>query len=207
MPLIKQTAVDLSRIKGVIFDLDGTLASSNPDFDSLCAELGISRGQDILKWLDTLDCPHDKASANAIIHRHELDSSATAEWIPGAQVLVDYLHRVGFPTAILTRNIRRAAGITLARLACTIPVVLTREDAPAKPSPEGILMMCREWGIAPDECLYVGDYLFDLQTAANAGAVSLLYSVQQPLPEYAAMADMVTDDYLALVEALKQAGG
>lgn len=206
MPLINQTDVDLRRVKGVMFDLDGTLASSNPDFDSLCVELGISRGQDILQWLDAIDCPDHKASANAIIHRHELESSATAEWIPGAQALVDYLHEAGLPTAILTRNIRQAAGVTLGRINCSITSVLTREDAPAKPSPEGILIMCREWGIDPAECLYVGDYLFDLQTAANAGAISLLYSVQQPLPEYAAMADMVTDDYLTLVEALKLAG-
>ncbi|MGI2259955.1 HAD family hydrolase [Shewanella sp. GXUN23E] len=206
MAVIRQSDINLAGVQGVVFDLDGTLASSNPDFDALCHELGITRGTDILQWHGALTCTQAQAQASMIIRRHELQSSATAEWIPGARELLNFLHRQGLPTAILTRNIRQAARLTLTRLQCDIQLVMTREDAPAKPSPVGLERICRQWGIAPSRCLYVGDYLFDLQTARNAGAMSLLYCELDPMPEYAHLADLVTDNYLDLVSLLQQEG-
>jgi len=47
--------------------------------------------------------------------------------------------------------------------------VLTREDAPAKPDPTALLMVANTWQLRPEDCLYVGDFIYDQQAAENAG--------------------------------------
>jgi len=47
--------------------------------------------------------------------------------------------------------------------------VLTRECAPAKPDPTALLMIAEQWQIAPTQCLYVGDYIYDQLAAEKAG--------------------------------------
>jgi phosphoglycolate phosphatase len=52
-----------------------------------------------------------------------------------------------------------------------------------KPDPEGILKGCKELGIHPAECVYVGDHINDLKAGINAGTKILAcyfgYSLNQ----------------------------
>ncbi len=43
-----------------------------------------------------------------------------------------------------------------------------RSDTPLKPSPEGALLLAKELGVSPQECLYVGDTWVDMETGKNA---------------------------------------
>ena len=45
-----------------------------------------------------------------------------------------------------------------------------RESVPKKPSPNGFLAIAQKFGIAPDECMMVGDTDVDMITGVNAGA-------------------------------------
>ncbi|WP_228289639.1 HAD family hydrolase [Shewanella cyperi] len=194
-----QSGFSLTDIDAVVFDLDGTLAHSNPDFAGLRAELGIPPGTDILAHLHSLQGQREFEAASAIVHRYEMDSSAKACWIDGARELVLHLQHQGLPLGILTRNIREAAQLTLSRLELSLEWVLTREDAPAKPDPAGLRHICQAWQLAPARVLYLGDYLFDVQTATNAGCRSGLYwPGEAPLPGYAAQADMLVPCYHGL---------
>ena len=65
--------------------------------------------------------------------------------------------------------------LTLQRLQIPISLVLTREDCAAKPDPAGLYSISSSLNISCQQLLYVGDYVFDLQTAANAGMASCLY--------------------------------
>ena len=48
--------------------------------------------------------------------------------------------------------------------------VLTREGPhPDKPDPAIALAACSEWGLRPDECLFVGDSLDDMRCGRAAG--------------------------------------
>ena len=38
-----------------------------------------------------------------------------------------------------------------------------------KPDPEGILRGCKNLGVQPSDCVYVGDHLKDLEAGINAG--------------------------------------
>ena len=49
-------------------------------------------------------------------------------------------------------------------------VLITPDDIKiAKPDPEGILRGCKDLGIHPTECVYVGDHAKDIEAGINAG--------------------------------------
>lgn len=206
MSITINSHVDFSQIKGVIFDLDGTLANSNPNFEGLRAELGIKPGTDILSYVNSIKEPTQAEQTHAIIKHYELESSHGATWIAGAQQLMAFLTSLHIPQAILTRNMPEAAHITLANLNLTVGTdfdpLLTRFDAKAKPHPEGVERICEQWQIKPANILFIGDYLFDLQTAHNAGTKSILYT-PSVTPDYADQADIVCQCYLTLIDYLR----
>lgn len=198
--ITRLTNIKLSDIRGVIFDLDGTLAHSNPDFAGLRRELGISSGTDILAHVDSLCAGEAQAQALEIVHEYERQSSLNARWIDGARELIECLRAKSLPLAILTRNMPEAAKITIDKLGIDIALVLTRYDAEPKPHPEGIHLICQQWQLAPADILYVGDYLFDLQTARNAGSHCALYCPED-IPDYAKGADMLVTCYHSFIQA------
>ncbi|MBW8184524.1 HAD family hydrolase [Shewanella nanhaiensis] len=199
MSIRVNTHFDFSHIQGVIFDLDGTLADSNPDFEGLRRELGLKSGTDILAHMESITEPVLASKTKEIVTRYELESSSRATWVAGAEQLVALFRRLKLPQAILTRNIPQAAGITLANLGLEMDLVLTRFDAKAKPHPEGVELICEQWQLEPANILFIGDYLYDLQTARNAGTKSVLYSPDL-IPDYASQADIVCQCYTALIQ-------
>lgn len=207
MSITINNAFDFSQIKGVIFDLDGTLADSNPNFAGLRAELGIAPQTDILAYIESITDPVLAQHTQQVITRYELESSHNAQWISGAKQLMTFFKQQQLPQAILTRNMPQAAKITLGNLGIKVGVdidpLLTRFDAKAKPDPQGVQLICQQWRIKTAEILFIGDYLFDIQTANNAGSLSVLYSPSL-VPEYAASANIVCGCYLSLVEHFKQ---
>jgi phosphoglycolate phosphatase len=49
------------------------------------------------------------------------------------------------------------------------PVFGQRPEIPRKPDPEAALQIARHWGLAPENCRFIGDSTIDLVTAAAAG--------------------------------------
>lgn len=191
-----------NKIKAVVFDLDGTLVDSKLDFSELRRRLGWPEQSLILEHLATLDCEVKKQQAEQIIIDFELEGARRASWMPNAEVLLQQLKRQNMPMAILTRNMRQATDLCMQALNIPIELVLTRDDAPAKPQPEGLWLIAEQLAVAPNEILYVGDYLFDIQTARNAGAYCCLYRYGDN-HIYAELADLVVDDLLDLIVHLK----
>jgi len=174
----------------VLFDMDGTLTLPNHDFAAIKDEMGLARDVAILEELAVLEGrdPRRAAELHAILERHELQAAETAEPREGAAQVVARLHERGLLTAVITRNARRFARLTLDRIGMAFDVVVCREDAAPKPSAEPLLLACRRLGTAPEASWMVGDFLYDIEAgqAAGCGATVLLREPSQRPFEHAA---------------------
>jgi HAD superfamily hydrolase (TIGR01549 family) len=191
----------LGHIRGVIFDLDGTLVDSRLDFAAIRRDTGFPEGVGLLEHLEKLQDPALKARAEAIIMRHEMEGALAASWMPGAQKLLQRLMSANYPVGIVTRNHRVAAQQMLDSLEIPCDILVAREDAPAKPHPGGLLAIASRWELAPAELVYVGDHIFDLQAARNAEMLACWYDAGRGLP-YAEQADLVVRHFDELTDSL-----
>ena len=73
----------------------------------------------------------------------------------------------GIPFGIFTRNSREAASLMLETMGIGGSLLVAREDAAAKPNPEGILKIARQFQLAPGDMLCVGDFFYDLQATRS----------------------------------------
>lgn len=161
--------MDLSDIKGVIFDLDGTLLESRLDFAAMRKAIDCPSDTDILVFIAAISCEKARGHAESLVLQHELTDAKTAGWLTIGKQMVEKVTAAGLPMAIVTRNSREATALKLKNNNVPITRVLTREDAPPKPDPTALLTIANEWGFTPQECLYVGDYIYDRLAAENAG--------------------------------------
>jgi HAD superfamily hydrolase (TIGR01509 family) len=164
-------------LKGVIFDLDGTLADTKLDFEAMRRDLGFPREAPILEEISRLASDEDRRRSFEILDRHEIQGANIAVPMPGADLLVKAIAARGLKMAIFTRNSRKAAEITMGRLNFFgFSCVISREDAKPKPDPEGLIKICTQWGVQPAECIYVGDWHFDVRAGNAAGMKTVLYT-------------------------------
>ncbi len=158
-------------LRCVIFDLDNTLIDSPLDFAKIKAEIGTE--EPILEYRETVD-DAEKRRIDEILDRHESLAAKGSAMLDGAHELLGVLRERSVLTALLTRNSRKSVDTIIGRHALRFNAVLSREDAPPKPSPEPVFVICRDLGVEPAECLMVGDFLFDIQSGQAAGARTLL---------------------------------
>lgn len=162
-------------IRGVIFDLDGTLVDSALDFDLMRREMQLAPGQPLLETLATLSEERAR-ECRQILERHERAGADRATAIPGVEDLLAELKSRQIRTGVFTRNARRLALATLDRLGLHLDVVIAREDAPPKPDPTGIWKVCAAWEIDRREAAMVGDYAFDIEAGIRAGVWTVLFA-------------------------------
>lgn len=160
--------LNLNAIKGVIFDLDGTLVSSNLNFNQIRKDIGCPMTLDLLVFIDSLP-DAKRIKAEEIVVQHELADAISAKILESGRKMLAQVSAAHLPMAIVTRNCRKATQIKIANNHINVPIVITREDAPAKPDPTALLNIAANWKLPPEQLLYVGDYIYDQQAAENAG--------------------------------------
>jgi len=187
-------------IRGVVFDMDGTLTESALDFDRIRSECGLPDGEPILEFLRT--APGDQRErAAGILHRHERRAARECRLKDGAREVLNELARRGVRTALLTRNSADSVQTVLERFGLRFDCWLSRESTEPKPSPEPVLKIAERLGLAPEELLIVGDYVFDVQAGRAAGARTAFMRTESGVapPE---QADLVIDDLRELLHIL-----
>jgi HAD superfamily hydrolase (TIGR01509 family) len=172
----------MGRIRGVIFDLDGTITKPYLDFKRIKREIGMPEDEPILEHLEKIS-EQERKKAEEILERHELEAAKNSELNPGVEKLLSFISKLGLKTGIITRNCHSSCDIVFARHRLSFDVVICRGDAAPKPSAEPVMMSSRRLGIPPAEFLLVGDYAFDIIAGRKAGAKTAYLTNGKPIPE------------------------
>ncbi|HEY1860183.1 MAG TPA: HAD family hydrolase [Gemmataceae bacterium] len=188
------------RVRGVVFDLDGTLVVEQLDYDAIRRELGFPPRTPLLEGIAALP-EAEQRQAHVVLHRHEQAAALTATLNPGVEAFLERLDACGVRRAVFSRNSRAAVAVVLARCGLHFETVMAREDGPHKPSPHGLQQICRVWCLPPRDVLMIGDYLYDVQAGIQAGVRTALVTHGRVLP-FADQADLTFPGFEAIPATL-----
>jgi HAD superfamily hydrolase (TIGR01509 family) len=189
-------------IKAVIFDLDGTITQPYFDFDAIREEIGLAKDSGpVLESMEKMTA-QQRQDAEKILYYHEQKAVTESKLNANAKQTLSTLRTAGIHIGVLTRN-RRSNALAIARKhKLKFDTVIGREDGPVKPDAFGVLRICEQFGVEPDETMLVGDYLFDLLCAKAAGAVAVLLANHNQADKFAEHADFCIDDISRILEII-----
>ncbi len=156
-------------IKGIIFDMDGTITECDVDFVAIRREANLP-DVPILEYIESLHEQRRKKEVLAVLEKHEARAAEISRLRQGVTEVLEKLREKGIKTALLTRNSSRSVKTILRKHNLKFDVIVTRDDAPPKPSPQPVLLISKKLGLQPEELLIVGDFHFDIQAGKAAGA-------------------------------------
>ena len=177
-------------VRGIIFDMDGTLVDSRLDYDAIRRDMGLPEGVPILEALSAQPEGPLRDQMQQTMHRHELRGADEAVLYEGVVEFLSHVQERGIKAALLTRNSRETTDRTLSRFNLSFSHVVTRDDAPPKPDITGVMRIVKDWGLPVSEIIVIGDYVYDLHLGRNAGMRSVLFAPNE-LPHFSAEADFV----------------
>ncbi|MCG3169605.1 MAG: N-acetylmuramic acid 6-phosphate phosphatase [Pseudomonadales bacterium] len=193
-----------ARLSAVLFDLDGTLLDTAPDFvtavNRLRAEHGlggmpspairatVSHGARALVRLAFGIADEDRAFEPlrqrllALYQEHLFAETAP---FPGMAALIAALAARGVRWGVVTNKPNYLAEPLLAHSALAPPAaVLVCPDhvTRTKPDPEPLLLACARLGCRATEVIYVGDHARDIEAGRNAGmpTIAATYGYLEP---------------------------
>ncbi|MCP4455035.1 MAG: HAD-IA family hydrolase [Planctomycetes bacterium] len=178
--------------KAVMFDLDGTLLDTLTDLANATNRalqdqgfpthpVGAYRhfiGDGVAKLMERVLPPEHRDPGDVEVGGRLMKQAYAACWsensapYPGITDLLDKLSQARMPMAILSNKPDEFIQVMVKTLLPDWDFVMVRgalPDVPIKPDPMAALVMLRELGVTPSQCLYVGDTSTDIKTAINAG--------------------------------------
>jgi len=159
-----------------VFDLDGTLTKPVHDFPAIRLALGLSEQQGTLEGI--LGMPEvERKSTMDQLDQIGWDYAEQAEAQPGSMKLLKYLQAHGCRMGVVTRNNHLNLLESLKRCGMEkffeSDCLVSRDQPPAKPSPEPLNRLLQHWGASPKDGVMVGDAVYDLQSGRAAGMATI----------------------------------
>ena len=225
-------AAGVRAVRGVLFDLDGTLIDSAPDLagaaNRLRADHGLeplpfemlrpmvgsgARGMVGVAFGVAPGQPRFESLRDAFLAHYEAGLLQRTRPFEGVDEMLSALEAACIPWGIVTNKATRftrpiVAGLNLAQRAA---VVVCGDTTPhSKPHPEPLWHAARAMGLAPEGVVYVGDDLRDAQAARAAGMAMVAATwgylgLGEPVHSWGA--DVLMDSPSLLLEWLRAAGG
>jgi 2-phosphoglycolate phosphatase len=199
----------LGHIEAVLFDLDGTLIDTAPDFiriiKELCVEanvvpltegeirIQVSEGSKAMVRLFhpelSDDSPELTGYRDEFLKRYAANIAVDTTLFAGmAEVLLD-LEKRQIPWGIVTNKPRSlsVALLDAMDLSRRCAVLVCPDDVKnSKPDPEPMYLAAQHIGIAPEHIIYVGDHPRDIDAGRAAGMKTVLAAYGYLTPALAA---------------------
>lgn len=212
----------------VLFDLDGTLIDTAPDFIRCLNELRRAHG------LQALPAPHIRRSVSngaramilvgfglepdhpdylakhtAFLDLYEAGVAVETTLFEGVDTILKDLEARNIPWGIVTNKPVRFAAPLIEALGladrCST-LICPDHVTNRKPHPEALFLACREVGADPATGVYVGDHERDIEAGRNAGmkTIAVRYGyIEQPEAVDLWQADIVADTVSDLAKLLQ----
>jgi HAD superfamily hydrolase (TIGR01509 family) len=184
-------------VRGMIFDIDGTLVDTNPahvtawqhafarfgyDVPVDRIEVEIGKGGD--KLVPSVLGDEVERRLGEALRRAQKDEFAAIarsehfRLFPGVPEIFHALHERGVRTALATSSDEKQIEATLASagldLTKLVDVVVTKNDAEeSKPAPDIVVTAVEKLSVSTAQCAMVGDTIYDGQACRAAGIVFL----------------------------------
>jgi HAD superfamily hydrolase (TIGR01509 family) len=184
-------SLEISRIRGLCFDVDGTLS----DTDDLYAQKvqrflprflfrdparsarrfvmwAEAPGNNLLGLADTLGLDDQMAAIINWVYRNRKHQSNQFLLVPGADKMLARL-KDSYPMAVVTAREEHGTLAFLDQFDLTkyFDVIVTGLSAEhTKPYPDPVLLAAKRMNVAPEACLMIGDTTVDMRAGKTAGA-------------------------------------
>jgi HAD superfamily hydrolase (TIGR01549 family) len=184
-------SLDLSRIRALCFDVDGTLSDTDdlyvrhvlrflPRFLFRNPEHAARRfvmwaeapGNNLLGLADTLGIDDEMAALINWVYRNRKQSSKQFLLVPGVDQMLARL-KGHYPMAVVTARDEHGTMAFLERfdLVKYFDAVVTGLSAPhTKPYPDPVLLAAKKMDTPPGACLMIGDTTVDIRAGKTASA-------------------------------------
>jgi HAD superfamily hydrolase (TIGR01509 family) len=183
--------LDLSRIKALCFDVDGTLSDTDDVFVHKIARF-LPRflfsdpqrsarrfvmwieapGNALLGLTDTIGLDDEIAALIDWLSRHRKRASKMFWLIPGVDEMLEQL-KGHYPMAVVSARDEKGTMHFLEQfnLVGYFDTIISGQSAAhTKPYPDPILLAAQRMGVQPQECLMIGDTTVDIRAGKAAGA-------------------------------------
>jgi N-acetyl-D-muramate 6-phosphate phosphatase len=218
-------SLDISRIKALCFDVDGTLSDtddlyakrvspylpsaifSDPDQTARRLVMWVEApGNALLGFADKVGVDDEMGTVIDWMSRHQTHTLNKFMLIPGVDTMLATL-KGRYPMAVVSARHEKSTMRFLEQfdLVKYFDAIVTGLSAPhTKPFPDPIFLAAKMMGVKPEECLMVGDTTVDIRAGRSAGAqtVGVLcgFGEEQELLDMGA--DLILSNTHELVKAL-----
>lgn len=178
-------------LKAVLFDLDGTLLDTAPDFETVLNDMLRERGREPIPYLRIRQTVSEGARAlitlgfrlaptapefdslhQDLLTRYESGLSQKTTLFDGMDEVLAFLEGAQLSWGIVTNKPQRYTDAILADLELAgrcATAVCPDHVAHRKPHPEPMLLACSQLRCNPAETIYIGDHRRDIEAGLNAG--------------------------------------
>ncbi len=182
--------------QAVLFDLDGTLVDTAPDFVRIINKLralhqlpplpydeiraAVSAGARAMITVGfphyDINSPEFAALRQQLLNEYHANICQDSRVFTGLEQLLNNLEEQHIPWGIVTNKPRYLSEALLSalHLDTRCKVLVCPEDVKnTKPDPEPMYLACQTLNVDPTRCVYIGDHIRDIQAGNNANMLTI----------------------------------